>query len=343
MNLERRVPDTTGAKRPSGPFSNRLPVWEGVSRLGSRPDFWSNWTALIALAVLCLVFGIGTSHFLSAGNVENVLTEAAVLVILAVGQSFVILAAGIDLSQAAILTLGAVLLGEVVTHGGGLGIGVACLAAIAGGGVLGLLNGLTIAKVRITDFIVTLGALGVASGVALVLTSGTPTQITSTFLLRLSTGSVGPIGYPVLVAVAVVIAGHWTLFHTRFGAHLLATGGDREAARAMGVRIHRVRIAVYIISGLLAGLAAVLYTARIGAAEPAPDTTLLLDAIAATVLGGVSLFGGRGTILGPAVGAVLLTALANGLTLMAVSQFYEPLVVGLVVIAAATLMRYQRG
>ncbi len=324
-------------------LSNRLPTWQGARLLGSRPDFWSNWTALIALAVLCLVFGIGASHFLSAGNVEDVLTESAVLVILAVGQSFVILTAGIDLSEVAILTLGAVLLGEVVTHAGGLGIGFACLAAVAGGAAMGLLNGLTIAKVRITDFIVTLGALGVASGLALVLTSGTPTQITSNFLLRLSTGSVGPIGYPVLVAVAVVIAGHWTLFHTRFGAHVLATGGDREAARAMGVRIARVRIAVYLISGILAGLTAILYTARIGAAEPAPDTTLLLDAIAATVLGGVSLFGGRGTILGPAVGAVLLTALANGLTLMAVSQFYEPLVVGLVVVGAAGLMRYQRG
>ncbi|MHB1614224.1 MAG: ABC transporter permease [Actinomycetes bacterium] len=317
--------------------------WDQVRRLGARPDFWSNWTAVIALATLCLVFGIGTSQFLSLTNIQNVLSESAVLVILAVGQSFVILTAGIDLSQAAVLTLAAVLLGETVTHASGLGILGACGVAVLGGALAGVLNGVTIAKVRITDFIVTLGALGVASGVALVLTSGTPTQITSTFLLRLSTGSLGPIGYPVLLAVAVVGAGHWVLFHTRFGIHVLATGGNRDAARAMGVRIDRIRIIVYVISGVLAGLASVVYTARIGAAEPAPDTTLLLDGIAATVLGGVSLFGGRGTVIGPAVGAVLLTALANGLTLMAVSQFYEPLVVGLVVVAAATLMRYQKG
>ncbi|MHB8293836.1 MAG: ABC transporter permease [Acidimicrobiales bacterium] len=307
-----------------------------------QPDFWSNWTVFLALAALCVVFGIGSRQFLSASNIQNVLAESAILVVLAVGQSFVILAAGIDLSQAATLTFAAVMMGEVVTHAPGRGIGAACAAAVLGGAVVGLVNGLTIAKARITDFIVTLGTLGVAGGAALVLTSGTPTQITSTFLLRLFTGSVGPLRYPVLIAGAVVIGAHWTLYHTSFGTHVLATGGDREAARAMGVRVERVRIAVYLISGALAGLAAVLYTAHIGAAEPAPDTTLLLDAIAATVLGGVSLFGGRGTIAGPAAGALLLTALANGLILMSVSQFYEPLVVGLVVIFAAALMRYQR-
>ncbi len=320
-----------------------LSPWGRIQSLAGSPDFWSNWTAVFALVLLCLFFGITTSQFLSAGNVEDVLVESAVLVILAVGQSFVILTAGIDLSQAAVLTLGAVLLGEVVIHASGLGIGTACVVGIGGGAAAGFLNGVTISKIRITDFIVTLGALGVASGLALVLTSGTPTQITNTLLLGLWTGSVGPIGYPVVVAGVIVVAGHWTLFHTRFGTHVLATGGNREVARAMGVRIDRVRTTVYVISGMLAGVAAVLYTSQIGAAESAPDTTLLLDAIAATVLGGVSLFGGRGNIIGPAVGAVLLTALANGLTLMGVSQFYEPLFVGLVVVASAALMRYQRG
>lgn len=216
------------------------------------------------------------------------------------------------------------------------------LAGSGRGLVAGALNGLVITKVRINDFIVTLGALGVASGIALVLTSGTPTQITSAGLLHLATGKVGPFGYPFLIAAAIVIVGQLVLVGTAFGTHVLATGGNREAARALGVHVGRMRIAVYAISGILIGLAAVLYTARIGAAEPAPNTTLLLDAIAATVLGGVSLFGGRGTILAPALGAILLTALQNGLTLMAVSQFYEPLVVGLVVVLAASLMRYQR-
>lgn len=304
------------------------------------PDFWSNWTVVIALVVIGLVFGLGTKQFLTASNLENVLTESSVLMIMAAGESFVILTAGIDLSQAAMLTFCAVILGEAVT--GNLGIGIACLLALAVGLCGGAINGLIITKIRITDFIVTLGTLGVASGISLVLTSGTPTQITSAFLLHLAMGKIGPFGYPFLIAAAVAIAGQLVLVGTTFGTHVLATGGNREAARALGIHIDRVRVTVYAVSGLLAGLAAVIYTARIGAAEPAPDTTLLLDSIAATVLGGVSLFGGRGTLLAPALGAILLTALQNGLTLMAVSQFYEPLVVGLVVIAAAALMRYQR-
>jgi ribose transport system permease protein len=308
----------------------------------STPDLWSVWTAPIALAIVAIVFAITAPSFTSPSNLEQVLSESAILALMAIGQSFVIIAAGIDLSQAAVLTLASVFLGEIVLHANTVGIGIACLAAIAGGSIVGWLNGLVIAKIKITDFIVTLGALSVASGIALVLTKGAPTQITSTFLLKLSTGSVGYIGYPVFIALAAFLVGQYLLFHTRFGTYVFATGGDREAARAMGIRVERVRIIVYVVSGFLAGVAAILYTARIGAAEPAPDTTLLLDSIASVVLGGVSLFGGRGNIASPIIGAVLLTALSNGLTLLSVSEFYEPIVVGLIVIAAATLMRYQK-
>ena len=128
-----------------------------------------------------------------------------------------------------------------------------------------------------------------------------------------------------LVAAVVAIVAHIVLFHTRFGTHLLATGGDPEAARAMGINTDRVKIAAYTISGFLAGLASILLTARIGAAEPGANTTFLLNSVAAVVLGGVSLFGGRGNMIGPVVGALLLTALVNGLTLLGVSQFYQQL------------------
>jgi ribose transport system permease protein len=160
--------------------------------------------------------------------------------------------------------------------------------------------------------------------------------------LRLATGSLGPIPYFVIVAAIAAIIGHVALFHTRFGTHLLATGGDPEAARAMGIDTDRIKIAAYIISGFLAGVASILLTARIGAAEPAANTTYLLNSVAAVVLGGVSLFGGRGTIVGPIVGALLLTALVNGLTLLSVSQFYQQVAIGIIVVLAALLMRYQR-
>jgi ribose transport system permease protein len=132
------------------------------------------------------------------------------------------------------------------------------------------------------------------------------------------------------------------LFHTRFGTHVLATGGNPEAATATGISTRRIKIAVYTISGLLAGVGAILLIARVGAAEPASNTAFLLNSVAAVVLGGVSLFGGRGTILGPGIGALLLTTLTNGLTLLGVSQFYQPLAVGVVVVLAALLTRFQR-
>jgi ribose/xylose/arabinose/galactoside ABC-type transport system permease subunit len=132
------------------------------------------------------------------------------------------------------------------------------------------------------------------------------------------------------------------LFSTRFGTHVLASGGSPEAATATGISTARIKIAVYTISGVLAGLAAILLVARVGAAEPASNTAFLLNSVAAVVLGGVSLVGGRATIIGPVVGALLLTALANGLTLLGVSQFYQPVAVGTVVVLAALLTRFQR-
>ena len=304
------------------------------------PGFWADWTAVVALVVLVVVFGIASPTFLSFGNVQAVLVAAAILVMLTVGQTYVIITAGIDLSVASALTLGSVVLGQAVSRGWNMAI--ACVLAVIAGTLVGLINGFIIAKGKITDFIVTLGTLSAAAGAALVLANGEPVTVTSNFLLRLATGSLGPIPYFVVVALVVAIVGHVVLFHTRFGTHLLATGGEAEAARAMGINTDRIKIAAYTISGFLAGLASILLTARIGAAEPAANTSYLLNSVAAVVLGGVSLFGGRGSMVGPVVGALLLTALVNGLTLLGVSQFYQQLAIGIVVVLAALLMRYQR-
>ncbi|GAC1350668.1 MAG: ABC transporter permease [Ktedonobacteraceae bacterium] len=305
-----------------------------------EPGFWAEWTAVVALIVLVIVFGITSSTFLSLGNIQAILVAAAILIMLSVGQSYVILTAGIDLSVASALTLGSVVFGQAYSHG--FNIALACVLAILAGTAVGVVNGLVIAKGKITDFIVTLGTLSAAAGVALILSNGEPVTVISGFLLRLATGSLGPIPYFVIVAAVVAIVAHIVLFHTRFGTHLLATGGDPEAARAMGINTDRVKIAAYTISGFLAGLASILLTARIGAAEPAADTTFLLNSVAAVVLGGVSLFGGRGNVVGPVIGALLLTALVNGLTLLAVSQFYQQLAIGIIVVFSALLMRYQR-
>lgn len=336
------APTVTPAPSSTAP-SSAPPADEG----GPRPRTgwrdvanWADWAALVGLVVLVVVFQALNPTFLSAGNIQSMLVAAAILVVLAVGQTFVVATSGIDLSIASTMTLAAVVLGIVFTSGAGLLPAV--VAAVVAGGLVGLANGLLVARGKITDFIVTLGSLSAASGLALVLSDGKPATIISAPLLRLSTGSVGIIGYSVVVAAAIAVVAHVVLFHTRFGTHVLATGGNAEAANATGVRTARVKTAVYVIAGLLAGVGAVLLVARVGAAEPAANTAFLLNSVAAVVLGGVSLFGGRATVLGPVIGALLLTALVNGLTLLGVSQFYQPLSVGVVVVAAAFLTRFQK-
>lgn len=302
--------------------------------------FWADWAALIGMIVLVIVFEASNSTFLSYGNVQSMLVAAAILVIISVGQTFVIATAGIDLSVASALTLGAVAFGQAYSHG--WGIALACVLSVVAGGVVGVVNGVLVARGKITDFIVTLGTLSAASGAALILSNGKPVTVISPFLLRLSTNGLGIFGWSFIIAAVVAVLAHLTLFHTRFGTHLLATGGSPEAATAMGISTARIKIAVYTTSGLLAGLGAILLVARVGAAEPAANTSFLLNSVAAVVLGGVSLFGGRGSIIGPVIGALLLTALVNGLTLLGVSQFYQPFAVGIVVVLAALLTRFQR-
>ncbi|MBK6764145.1 MAG: ABC transporter permease [Micrococcales bacterium] len=309
-----------------------------TSRLASAP--WPELAAPIGLVVLVVIFGLLDSTFVSGGNIEAMLQASAILVVLAVGQTFVVATAGIDLSMASVMTLGAIVLG--LTLQATDNIALAIVAGILASGAVGLLNGTIIAKGGITDFIVTLGTLSAASGLALIISDGKPIPVLDRFMLKLASGGVGPFSWSVIVAAIVAVVAHIALFNSRFGLHVLATGGSDESARAVGVRTARVKIAVYTLSGLLAGVAAVLLVARVGAAEPASNTSFLLNSVAAVVLGGVSLFGGRATITGPVMGALLLTALVNGLTLLGLSQFYQPLAVGIVVVLAALLTRFQK-
>jgi putative xylitol transport system permease protein len=314
------------------PTVGQVPLWRSLV----DPANLAIWAAPIALVVLAIVFQLLNPTFLSLGNLQSMLTSAAILIVLAIGQTFVVATAGIDLSIASAMTLSAVIFGMVFDTG----LLAAMGAAVLTGALVGLVNGLLISRGRITDFIVTLGMLSAASGLALILADGKPKTIISPALLSLSTGTVWIFGYTFLIALALAAFAHVVLFHTKFGTHVLATGGNSEAAAATGVATARIKTAVYVIAGLTAGLAAVLLVARVGAAEPAANTSFLLNSVAAVVLGGVSLFGGRATIAGPVVGALLLTALVNGLTLLGVSQFYQPLSVGLVVVAAAFLTRF---
>ncbi|MDT7611513.1 MAG: ribose transport system permease protein [Pseudonocardiales bacterium] len=328
---------TTSPSPPGTRPGSRAPALGALLRDGG---IWADWAAAVGLVVLVVVFQIANPTFLSSGNIRSMLVASAILVVLSVGQTFVVLTGGIDLSVASAMTFGAVLFGFGISHGWGIaGCGV---LAVLGGALVGVVNGLLIGHGRITDFVVTLGSLSAASGLALVIADGKPVTVVSVPLLKLSTGGVGIIGWTVLVAAVVAVLAHLVLFRTRWGTHVFAAGGSPEAATATGISVPAIKIAVYTVCGVLAGLAAILLVARVGAAEPAANTSFLLNSVAAVVLGGVSLVGGRGSVLGPVLGALLLTALSNGLTLLGVSPFYQPVAVGTVVVLAALLTRFRK-
>lgn len=313
---------------------------QAVAAQTRQLSFWAENAAPIGLVALVIVFSILSPTFLTLGNIRAMLVAAAILVILAIGQAFVITTGGIDLSISATMTLGAIGFGLAFSNG--LGFWASALVAILSAMVIGLINGLLIAKGKVTDFIATLGTLSVATGLALIISNGKPINVNSPELLTLTSGSLGIFGYPIILAAIVAAVAWFVMFRTRFGLHVQAVGGSEESAVANGISATKVRLAVYLIAAGLAGLAALLLVARVGAAEPAINTQFLLNSIAAVVLGGVSLTGGKAKIVGPVIGALLLTALTNGLTLLGVSQFYQPLAVGLVVVLAALLTRFQK-
>jgi ribose transport system permease protein len=314
------------------------PAAEYLARLREH-SFWSEWSILIALALVFGIFGALSPHvFLTWGNIDDVLVAASILVVITVGQAIVVITAGIDLSINAAEILAGIVLGWLFSHHSGMPLAI--LGALGAGLAVGLVNGLVITRGRISDFIVTLGTLSAATGLTLLISNASPFTIFTPFTVKLATSGIGPIRYMVLVAAAVAVVAHVVLFHTRLGVHLLAVGGDREASASLGIATARVKLAAYMIAGLLAAIAAVMVISRVGAAEPTTSTELLLNSVAAVVLGGVSLFGGRGSIVGPVAGALVLQLLLNGLTITNVPVYWQPIAVGGVVIVSALLSRY---
>lgn len=304
-------------------------------RLASAADF----AAPIALVAVFIVFFIATPYFLTTDNISDLLVASSILVVLSLGQQLVIVVAGIDLSVGASLPWAAALLGFSYAHGWPLAMSI--LLALAGGLIVGVLNGLFVAYLGLTDFIVTLGMLSVVSGATLLLTKGNNVAVSSGFLQDLAIEGAGPIRWFWLVALLMSLITGFLLFRMRIGTHLLATGGNVEGARGTGIPVARMKLFAYAASGLMCGLAGVMLVARNGGADPSLQTNYLLSSIAAVVLGGSSLFGGKASVLGTVTGAILLTTLVNGFTILGISQYYQPIAVGSVVLMAALLARFQ--
>ncbi|HEY0484762.1 MAG TPA: ABC transporter permease [Mycobacteriales bacterium] len=278
--------------------------------------------------------------FLTSDNLLNIVRQSTPVLVMAVGMTYVVSTADIDLSVGS--TVGLAALGTALAlRDHGLVIGLA--AGVGIGAVVGLANGVITTKMRLPSFLVTLGMMSLVAGVTQRLTNLVSVPIDNEgYNAFFGSGDLGPIPGLLIWAVAVTAVAHAFYRRTRFGRHVLAVGGNREAASSVGINTDRLRIAVFVISGVLAGLAGMLYAGTLHSAQYMLGTNDLLTAIAATVIGGTSLFGGRGSIVGAALGALLMGMLNNGLVLMGLSVAEQTAIRGLLIILAVSLSMRER-
>ena len=299
---------------------------------------------LVVLVIACVVFSLANPRFVRPENLSILLQQAAVVGSLAVGQTLVILTAGIDLSVGAIMVLASLVMGKLA--GGGLPGVVAFLIGFALAVVAALINGLLVTRIKLPPFIVTLGTLSVFTALTLIYAQGqTITLNPGTFMTW--TGTVIPIGrFGLTVGVLMMLllyAGFaYALRQTAWGRHLYATGDDPEAARLAGVRTNRVLLSAYVVAGAVFGIAAWILVGRINGADPNAGLNANLESITAVVIGGTSLFGGRGAVVGSLIGALIVQVFDNGLALIGINPNYQVLAVGILVIAAVAADQWIR-
>ena len=318
------------------------------TRLGFATRFrkmeWSNYGLLFAFIIMCIVYSILSPYFLTLNNITNVLRNAAVILCMACGQTFVLLSAGIDLSQGSIVSLVSVITVDmIVKHGLILG----SLLGIGVGVLFGLINGIVIGKLRVQPFIATLGMLYMASGTALFYSGGAPiyglegAQKDAFFWFG---GSyIGPIPLPVIFATIALLVCYLILNRTKFGRHVYALGGNEEVARLGGVNIARIKIAIYTLSGFFSAIGSYLLTSRVISGQPILGAgMLLMQSIGAVVIGGTSLFGGEGGVFRTLLGVLLISFIVNGLNLLAVSTFIQEIVIGAIIILSVMVSVFRK-
>jgi len=290
---------------------------------------------LLGLLALSLALWILTPHFLTVSNLLNVLEQSSINAIVAAGMTFAIISGGIDLSVGSVLALSGIVLASLLQTGAGLP--VALTLALASAAACGLLNGLFVTMGRLPPFIATLGMMSVARGLALIWAEGRPISGFGESFRLIATARPLGIPAPVLITLLVYALAYVALAHSVFGRSIYAIGGNEEASRLSGVPVGLHKTGAYVVCGLTSGVAAVVLTARLNSAQPTAGIMYELDAIAATVIGGTSLFGGEGTLVGALIGALIMGVLRNGLNLLNVSSFVQQFVIGIVIIAAVLI------
>ncbi|MEK0083655.1 hypothetical protein U1T56_10865 [Geminicoccaceae bacterium SYSU G07066] len=302
---------------------------------------WLFLVLLLAFFELWARAAFSTSFLLNPYNLKSIALFAALPLLLGLGQTFVIIAGGIDLSVGFVMGLAAVVMAramQVLTPvDPALALAAGLIAAFAAGIVPGLINGTLISRLGVPAFIGTLGMYGVARGVGFLSAGGTTVPVNNPLLFVMGNGTVLGIPIPVLVTVLVVLGMHWTLGQTRFGQYTYAIGGNRTAAIRAGINVRRHTLYLYMISSACAAVAGMLYTARFSAGAAQAGEPLLLDSIAAVVIGGASLFGGSGTIAGTVIGALIIAVIQYGLVFINVEPFWQFVAVGIVIIVSVLI------
>ncbi|WP_229784586.1 ABC transporter permease [Deinococcus radiotolerans] len=310
-----------------------------------RPNVLQQVREAGILAVLllgALIFSFTVPSFFTVDNViSGIGLSAAINTVVAIGLTYVIITGGIDLSVGSVAALAAVIGADLMQRGTPALLAV--LIALAVGALAGLINGLLVTRVKLAPFIVTLGTMTFYRGLALSYTNGQPILSMPDGFKQALGGTVAGLPMPLVIAVLLVILGSLLLRYTKTGQYILAIGGNAEAVRLSGINVSRYTTLTYVISGVMAAVAALVLVAQLGAAEPILGNGWELNAIAAAVVGGASLSGGKGNIVGALLGALLLSMLQNVLTLLNVQAFYQMLATGLIIIGAMVIDRYTRG
>ena len=307
-------------------------------------EYMRSYALFIIFIFMCVVLSITSDTFLKPKNIINVFRQISINGILALGMTFVIILGGIDISIGSVAAVAGVVTALILEINGSftfLGI----LGGILAGGVMGMVIGFLVAKMRIAPFIASLAMLTIARGLALVLAGGVPHTIYNETFISIGNGYLWPKKTPdsislpisVLILIICIVIVSVVLYKTKFGRYVYAVGGNEEAARVSGVKVTKIKFFTFVINGLLCGVAGIVLAARITSGQPAAASGYELDAIAAVIIGGASLAGGAGRVSGTVIGALIIGVLNNGLILLAVSSYYQQIIQG-VIIAGAVII-----
>ncbi|MFC2615642.1 MAG: ABC transporter permease [Treponema sp.] len=313
-----------------------------VKNRGMFATLKNNAGILVVLLFLCILLTFLTDKFFTANNILSVLRQISINMYIAIGMSLVIILGGIDLSVGKIVAMtGTLTVGFIVTQG--MPIWAAIILGLLIGTTTGFLSGLFIAKFNVPAFIVTMAMMNITNGVAYVYSGGRSTRIQESFFVNIGTGYLfNVIPLPIVYMLILIIIFSFLLNKTKFGAYIYAIGGNRESARLSGVPIFKVEVLIYTISGFLSAFAGIVLSSRMYSGQPSVGSGYELDAIAACVLGGISMSGGKGLLSGTVIGAMVIGIISNGLNLLGVSSFWQLIVKGIIILIAI-LIDTQKG